>query len=249
MIDSCCVAMIDRMQVFCGGWLTVVAWQWLTGGMCFVVDDWQLLCDIDWQEASVLWWMLDSCCVALIDRRHVFCGGWLTLVVWHWLTWGICFVVDDWQLSCGIDWQEASEVRCMSFHPSGDFMLVGTNHPTRVFSLFCSNAMLLYLNYCSAPGGCRVLWWVSLSVSVCAYTSTTTCQYFTKFSIQVTRGCDRSVSNDSVFPVLWMTSVFTQWGKYRYRLWVVDLSNYLPWLTRLYHCIAHVGAQSAILDC
>lgn len=26
--------------------------------------------------------------------------------------------------------QEAAEVRCMSFHPSGDFMLIGTNHPT-----------------------------------------------------------------------------------------------------------------------
>lgn len=27
--------------------------------------------------------------------------------------------------------QEAAEVRCLDFHPSGDFLLVGTQHPTR----------------------------------------------------------------------------------------------------------------------
>jgi len=70
------VTLIDRRHLFCGGCLTVVVWHWLTGGMCFVVDDWHLLCGIDWHEASVLWWMIDSYHVALIDRRHLKCAVW-----------------------------------------------------------------------------------------------------------------------------------------------------------------------------
>ena len=31
---------------------------------------------------------------------------------------------------CPLSMQEAAEVRCIAFHPSGDFILVGTQHPT-----------------------------------------------------------------------------------------------------------------------
>jgi len=156
-----------NLQLIWGRWFTVVVWHWLTGGICFVVDDWQLLCGLVWQDVSVLWWMIDSYCVALIDRRHLKCAVWAFI---HLVT------------------------SCLSAliipHVCFQYCLV----------MLCCSALIIAMpqkgaEYCDE--------W-----SVCLCT-TTTCQNFTKFSIQVTRGCDRSVSNYNVFPVVWMTSVFT----------------------------------------
>ena len=43
--------------------------------------------------------------------------------------------------------QEASEVTTMSFHPSGDFLLVGTQHPTCEFSPIVLRSPENYLSY------------------------------------------------------------------------------------------------------
>ena len=68
----------------------------------------------------------------------------LTIYHWHWqwiitLTLTVSYNIDvvvsyntdvDSQCTITLTLQEAAPLRCMAFHPSGDYLLVGTQHPT-----------------------------------------------------------------------------------------------------------------------
>ena len=72
--------------------------------------------------------------------------------------------------SIALTLQEAAEVRCLCFHPGGDYMLVGTEHPTRECSCVLSVRLslviclcrCLFVHYCRVGKGTG-----SQSVEVC----------------------------------------------------------------------------------
>jgi len=44
-------------------------------------------------------------------------------------------------------WQDADQIRCMSFHPTGDYLVVGTSHPViRLYDVMTAQCFV-----CSIP--------------------------------------------------------------------------------------------------
>ena len=69
-------------------------------------------------------------------------GFWINKIIWIvWKLLECCFVLGFFfRVIAMIDlhiFQESAPVRCLSFHPSGDYILVGTQHPVcKFFWLF-----------------------------------------------------------------------------------------------------------------